>query len=388
MVWCIQTGKRLDFKEESVCAFFTRNNLSIPAHAIVKVFLKRCVYVSEEILHLNSQLDRYVNNSHMYILTRPEHTAYVYVNAFARSILNTCGSRIPLHVPKDLPAAQALGALQLYFPAFQHFSCFSLYTREASSDRGTLRQVGAQEAVCSLGGAVYLQPTCPFETARKQPPLFVGEFYQLKTFNSSTMFAKKYVVSIYAHFLFAHKKGETSEHGQTLEMTHDLISYKQEVGSKCFAVIEQNGTRWSLHSKDSEAVSALLFHIKEAPRHFPREVEAETAKSWEKKCANVQSIISHNLTSSSLPQAAVLFPQDIPKVSEELGKTKPPGVLMEKLELHVQRSIWDNVNIEFIIYLLDLQGVPLTAEIYQEIREFSVHRKRILGKIKQMKGSL
>lgn len=388
MVWCIKTAKQLEFQEETVCSFLTRNNLSISACAIVKVFLKNSIYESEEILHLNSLLEICDKNSYFYVLTSPARTFSVYLNAFAKHILKAEESKITLYIPNTLSASLLLRTLQKYFPVFKHFECFSLYYREKAEDRTFLKQIPANENVANIGLAAYLQPINPFELSRRLPPVFTAEFYQLSALNSSTLFSKKYVVSIYGHFLFAYKKGASDTVGQSIEMSSDVVAYKQEVGSKTLAIIEQSGTRWSLYSKNIERIDTLLYHIRQTPKYFPREIELETAKSWKSKCSTVQNMISHNISSSSLPQASVLFPQDFPKISDELDQRKTPEFLIKKLKSHIQRSIWDNVNIEFIVYLLDLQGLPLATEIYQEIREFSAHRKRILGKLKEMEKTL
>ncbi|KAI5188968.1 hypothetical protein NEMIN01_0232 [Nematocida minor] len=388
MVWCIQTGNYLEFSKESVCAFFTRNSIPISAHTIVKVHLKESAYSSEETLHLNSQLEPSPHKTHIYILTKPEHTFSIDLNSYARDTLRTQQNKITLYTPSNLPVLSVISTLKKYFPSFHFFHYFSLYYRIKTPHGRSLKQAKPNETVCTMPSVLYLQPVNPFELARMQSPSFTGEFYQLKTLNSSTVFSKKYTVSIYGHFLFAVKKGSSSPLGQSLEVTADLIAYKQTVGNRSLAVIEQGGTRWSLYSRNSEAVESLLYYIEQTPKYQPREIGAETAKSWERKCHNVQNIISHNISSSSLPRAAVLFPQDVPMVREELNEIKSPGFLIRKLEAHIQRSIWDNVNIEFIVYLLHLQGFSLTAEIHQEIRDFSAHRKRILSKLKEMENAL
>lgn len=389
MVWCVVTGKYLEFKKESVCSFLTRNNLSISKNAVVKISFKENSYASEEILNLNSYLEKSDRSSHMYILTRPECTLTVYLNEYAQSVLKTDQNKLSIYSPNTLPVLSVLNIIKQYFPAFRHMAYFSLYHCSKKHSNRNLEQAKLNIPVGSIPAAVYLQPTNLFEFSRTQNPSFTGEFYQLKALNSSTFFSKKYIVSIYSHFIFAIKKGSTSPLGQSLEITLDLVSYKQTVGNRTLAIIEQGGTRWSLFSKNSEEIDHLLYCIANTPKCHPREIYLESAKSWENKCQDVQRIISHNITSSSLPRADVLFPREIPMTKASLmDKEKDPISLIRKLESHIQRSIWDNVNIEFIVYLLQQKGISLTSEIHQEIRNFSSHRKSILNKLKEIEKTL
>lgn len=389
MVWCVTTEKYLEFKKESVCAFLTRNNLSISTHAVIKISFKDGAYASEEILNLNSRLEANDKRSQIYILTKPECTFTVYLNEYARNMLRTSQNKLTIHSPNALSVLAALNIIKQYFPSFHHMPYFSLYYCSRKSPGMHLKQAKLNKPVEFLPSAVYLQPTNPFEFSRTLVPSFTGEFYQLKTLNSSTFFSKKYIVSIYSHFLFAIKKGSTSPLGQSLEITLDLISYKQIIGDRTLAIIEQGGTRWSLFSKNIDDIDRLLHFIGNTPKHHPRDIYPDVAKNWENRCINVQEIISHNITSSSLPRADVLFPQEIPMVKEGLqGKEKDVAALIRKLESHIQRSIWDNVNIEFIVYLLQLKGFSLTDDIHQEIRNFSTHRKNILNKLKEVERSL
>ncbi|KAI5165917.1 hypothetical protein NEIRO02_0802 [Nematocida sp. AWRm79] len=388
MVWCSETGKYLSFKKERVCSFFTRNNIGISTHVILKIEIKDGSYSSEEILHLNSELEPESNCK--YILTKPEYSLKIYINAYARMFLKTEKNKVVFPVSSELPVSHVLSSLENYFPIFPYFDGFALYRHLKLENSTSLQKVEMHKKAAEVGPVMHLQPSNPFGMSRQFPSAFSNEFYQLKNLNSTTVFAKKYIVSIYGHFLFACKKGTDGSLGYTLEITEDLIAYPQIVGSKVFAIIEQNGTKWSLFNKDADAVRTLLYYIERAPRYLPRETEAiaETAESWEKKCDNVRDIVTYNISSSSLPTASVLFPRSIPKLKDEINKEQSAEFLIRKLESHVQRSIWDNVNIEFLVYLLSMQGISLASEIHEEIREYSLHRKRILRKIKEIEDSL
>ncbi|KAI5160020.1 hypothetical protein NEAUS03_0800 [Nematocida ausubeli] len=388
MVWCVETEKYLEFKKERVCTFLARNNIGIATHVILKIQLKKGSYVSDEILHLSSQLDP--ETGCKYILTRPECTLYIYINLYAQSFLKSEKRKIVFLAANKLSVHHVLKSLEKYFPVFPYFSEFALYYRVRTPESTFLKKAEMHESASDAGPVLYLQPSHPLNLSRKFPAQFSSEFYQLKAINSSMVFAKKYIVGVFGHFLFAYKKGTDGALGYTLEITSDLVSYKQTVGTKVFAVIEHNGMRWSLYNKSTEAVESLLYCVSHAPRSLPRDtdIDTEVDEEWGQKCDAVREIVSYNISSSSFPQAAVLFPQSIPRIKDEVTESQSPQALVQKLQSHIQRSIWDNVNIEFLVYLLNMQGLPLALEIHEEIREYSMHRKRILKKIKEIEKSL
>ncbi|KAI5189747.1 hypothetical protein NECID01_0653 [Nematocida sp. AWRm77] len=379
---CLKTEEYLSFERELVSSFLSRNNLSLTTHAVVKVVLHKDTYMALETLELGSYLEPACSSEHFYFLTEPEVSVDVCLNPYTKQMLRTEESRLSFFCAKHLSVSSIWTLLFRMFSASLKIKYFALYCTEDSAYGYSLKKAPLYQKL-RAGSVFYLQAEEPFVLAQTEPPIFSSSFLQLRSFNSPYLFAKSYKIDVFGHFLCATKSTRKNMPEHSLEITEDLRAYKQVVGTRVFAVVEQNGVRWSLHHKNPNEVEELLRAIAHAPRHKPRLVTSSEKETWKKKCSALNGVLGKTFSNSSLHKVLTLFPSEMPN-SYQISHQEPPEVLIQKLAAHLQRSIWDNVTIEFIAYLLTLQNVPLSFELHREIRAFSVGRKKILAQLKQM----
>ncbi|KAI5181050.1 hypothetical protein NEOKW01_1291 [Nematocida sp. AWRm80] len=386
MVWCIFTRKTIPHEDEIVSKFLKRNNYSLLNHIIIKITYHNEAYASEETLFLSSRLDKSISRREKYILTKSELKLNVYLNIFTRTFLETASRRIRLYLPETATVSMALDMLQEYFPGFKEFQLFSLYLVTCGKWEVSVAEIKKMALIKSVSLHLQLQPNDPFGLSKIKEPSFTEEFKHLKSFTSTQIFSDTYNICLYGHYLHAVKKGSTATFGNTIELTYTTKAYKQIVGNKTFAVVDKDGTRWALYSKTESKIESLLDSIYLAPRYNPYEIETDADNLWRDYCNNIEDILSQKISQISLPNISSLLPHTLdPQCSDSLESTVPE--LFHKLRMQLQRSIWDNVNIEFILYLLQKQNIPKITDILKEVKEFSEHRKQILSQVNLLKES-
>ncbi|KAI5185517.1 hypothetical protein NEHOM01_0876 [Nematocida homosporus] len=379
IVWSTVTGTQLHCKKESVATFLERHSLSLSTHAVVQITWSGTRLVGQRTLELDGLLGRVENAKTLrYLLVQPEHQLTICLNSYTREFLLADLNQLTFSCAKQTPISQVLRDLRHYFSPDLVESHFTLYTVESTALGRTLVEVKLG-SVAETYTNLQLQARDPFLLARTRQPQYVQSFYQLDTFNSSLLFATQYAISLYSHFILAQKKGGPDKYGQSLEITEDLRAFKQVFGKRHFLVIETPGTRWTFYSKSRPNTDQLLYEIKQAPRYKPREIEPSKSNKIQRYCQSIETLLAKNNPSlSSLPLFSRIFPSELP--TDQMAQD--PVQLLHKLESYLQRSVWDNVNIEFILYLLVAQNILPIDGLQDEVRQFSTHRKQILSQLR------
>lgn len=383
-MWCLNRAAYLEFTRELVSSFLARHCLSLTAHAVVKVGRNANRGLAHEVLLLGAYLEPAPQGEHLYFLTEPEVPVDVWLNPYTRQALETTTAKLSFFVSRSLTVPSLwLLLLQIFSgtPAIAHFA---LYAAEETIDGAVMKQAPPHWNIGGRARSLHLQVVSAFALETAAPPAFSNSFFQLRYFSSSLLFAKQYQIELFGHFLCATKHSRRASPACTLEITADLKVHQQVVGRRVFAVIEHNGAKWTLYHRNRAAVAELLAAIARAPRHQPRLVEPPEKRAWQAKCAGLEELLQQNRSHSSLHQILALFPRELPRAAQ-ISDQEHPEALLRKLKSHLQRSIWDNVTIEFIVYLLSLQQVPLAADLQREIRAFAAGRKQILAQVKQMR---
>jgi len=303
----------------------------------------------------------------------------ICINPYGRHVLGTSASFLSFFVPLSLSVAKLSAMVQKLFPGTSKIAFFSLFGAFQSDFGPTVKKFSLISEVKDLPPTLHLQAENPFELAKSNPPSFASAFLHLKYFNSSLMFSPKYNVEIFGHFIRAQKKSQTDVE-YVVEITEEAKTYTQKVGDRVFCVIEQHSAKWTLYSKTTSKIKELLNAIESAPRHKPRLIEI-APKKQPRKTSFSNAILEESVSSASINRLCSLFPSDIPNL-ESLTDSTDPHALFKKVEMHLQRSIWDSVTTELLLCLLHEQkGVPV-KHLSKDVKEFSAHLKRVLEKLK------
>ncbi|OAG31552.1 hypothetical protein NEDG_00027 [Nematocida displodere] len=379
-MWSVGTDRCFVFERETVGAFLTRNSLSVSKYLVGKVIYRAGKFFAHEVLLLDAYLAPPEASEHFYYLSELGPRVEVLLNRYTRQYLGTECAAVSFVLASGSFLSDVRSLLEHVFSS--QVGAFSFFSA-TETEWGPELARASEEAPIHLGSAYHLQATSPFRLACSTPPSFSGVFLQLDALNSLTLLAKRYSVRVYEQFILAVKEGEKKGTGQCIEITGDVRAFKQKVGSRTFAVIETHGTRWSLYAKAPGSLDRLLKTIAQAPRHQPRAIEGGGGGAWSRHCTEVEALLRAPETSSSMVDLMKLFPNELPGTGSLCPTTnREAAVLLQKLDAHLQRSIWDNVTIEFIVYLLSAQSVSLVEGMHGEIREFSKHRKRLLSQLR------
>ncbi|KAI5171692.1 hypothetical protein NEFER03_0997 [Nematocida sp. LUAm3] len=377
-ILCGVTGNSFEFVEETVGEFLKRNDLETGSWIVVHLSYEEDLFKTQKVLELQDYLVPVRIDSHAYYITQPEKEINIKINAYGRYFLQTEKKEFLLYCSKETSSRILLKILKKYLPKSKHFHEFFLYTAKNTEWGVSLRRLKTGEAM-EMHSTIFFQARDPFSIESLEVPSFNREFLYLPFYSTSISKAKVYTIMIHGHFIVAKKKN-TKIVELTMEITDDLRVFKQVLGNKEFAVLESLGVRWTLYSPKSLGVFDLFSSIANAPRYKHRDIEIDQYAAIQSACTKAQKIMERSESVVSFPTLSSFLPEKIPRTNTY---EESSNALLARLEKYLQKSVWDNVNIEFILYLLAMRKIIQAESIHKEVREFGIHRKKILSQLRE-----